>query len=102
VKEAIIAGVSSVFAGFIVLLITQAVYANVPDESDIAKRIVEATAELQWCSDNPGCKNIAQQELNALDLYQKANTAKESAQIFGSALIILPPVLGLLAVVRPE
>src|SRR5437660_1772633 len=93
-------GCSSIISGILVILITQTVYANVPDQSDIAKMFVDATAKLKLCGDNTACTNTVQLELNAIDLYQKENSAKATGQLFGIVLIVLPPALGIMAFVR--
>lgn len=87
---------TTIFLGFMVLLITQSLYGYVPDRVDIAKNVVEDLQAIQWCGDNNACKNIAQQDLNSLELYQNVVGIKETGQMFGSALIILGSVFSIL------
>ena len=85
-------GLTTFICGFIVLLITQSLYGYVPDRADIAKRVIEDVQAVQWCGDNTACKNIAQEDLNSLELYQNVVGIKETGQMFGSILILLGSV----------
>lgn len=90
----------SVILGVIVLLITQAVYATIPDDSEIAKKIIADFAKMNGCGDNPDCKNSVQKDLSLLEWYQKADSAKATGQLFGVLLIAIPAPLGILVAVK--
>jgi len=83
-----------------VLLITQSVYATIPDDSEIAKRVIVDFAKLNVCGDNPDCKNMVQKDLSLLDWYQKANSARSTGQVFGILLMVIPAPLGILMAVK--
>lgn len=53
--------------------------------------MIEQTAKMQGCGDNLVCKNTVQQSLNIINTYQKESDARATAQLFGLALIVLPP-----------
>jgi hypothetical protein len=96
----IVLGVVLIISGSITFLINEYVNANVPDPLDITKRIIELTAEVNWCGDNSACKNIPQQELNTISesqwQWQDANSAKEIWNLFSFILIILGLVLSII------
>lgn len=89
-----------IISGFVVLAITPILYAQVPSSSDIAKMVLDETTNLWACGDNPSCKHASEQALATIELYQKQDAARGTTQTFGIVLIVLPIVVGIIALAK--
>ena len=100
-------GLVIAFMGILVLVITQSITTYVPDRIDVAKRVVDDLQVIQSSEISTAWKNAAsqdlnsfdwsQQDLNALDMYQKTVAIKEIGLLFGSIFALLGTVLSILS-----
>ena len=100
-------GLVIAFMGILVLVITQSITTYVPDRIDVAKRVVDDLQVIQSSEISTAWKHAAlqdlnsfdwsQEDLNALDMYQKTVATKEIGLLFGSIFMLLGTVLSILS-----
>lgn len=89
--------VYSIVAGFVILVITFALEAQLQSEEELGLKIWTELSEINTCGDDSQCVNYHKTILSklnyTLELRQKQNSALWTGKIFGGLLIVGVPLL---------